>query len=350
MTFAAMTFVAMTFAATTFAAMTFGRWWERTMSRLAIALTVLVAMVGAASGAEQWPARPITLVVAYAPGGGPDVTARLLADALSPRVGQPVIVENHPGAGGLVGADYAAAAKPDGYTLFLGTIDTQAILGHLHPDRKPNPTTAFVPISLLGRVDDVIAASPQLRITSFPQFLSAAQAGRTFTFSTPGVGTSFHILGELIRLQEKIRLMHVPYRLSSAGYADVIAGRVDLVISGLPPILPLVDTGKLVALATTGAQRSKDLPDTPTMAELGFKQLALSNWFGLLAPVGTPQSVVTLLGRIIAEIDKDDTYRKRMEADRIEPIHSTPEEFGAFIQSEYTRFGDVIERANIVVN
>jgi tripartite-type tricarboxylate transporter receptor subunit TctC len=320
------------------------------MAVFAAAWLAVLAIAGAASADEQWPARPITIVVPYAPGGGPDVTARLLADALSARLGQPVVVENHPGAGGLVGADYAAAAKPDGYTLFLGTIDTQAILGHLHPDHKPNPATAFAPISLLGRVDDVIAASPHLEITSFPQLLAAAHDGRAFTFSTPGVGTSFHVLGELIRLHENITLTHVPYRVSSAGYADVMAGRVDLVISGVPPVLSLLKTGKLVPLAITGAQRSQDLPDTPTMAELGFKDLALSNWFGLLAPADTPASVVTQLSRTIAEIDKDDAYRKRMEADRVEPIHSTPEEFGAYIQSEYTRFGDVIARANIVVN
>jgi len=320
------------------------------MSRLAVVFFLLLATLGGAFGAEQWPTRPITIVVPYAPGGGPDVTARLLADALSPRLGQPVIVENHPGAGGLVGVDYAAAAKPDGYTLFLGTIDTQAILGHLHPGIKPDPTTAFVPISLLSRVDDVIVASPHLSITSFPQLLKAAHDGRAFTFSTPGVGTSFHILGELIRFRENIQLTHVPYRVSSEGYADAMAGRVDLVISGLPPVLSLAQTGKLVPLAITGAQRSKDLPDTPTMAELGLKELALSNWFGLLAPAGTPQSVVTLLSRTIAEIEKDDAYRKRMEGDRVEPINSTPEEFRAFIQSEYVRFGEVIERAKIVVN
>ena len=321
------------------------------MNRFAIALIAIVATVGAAFGADQWPSRPITIIVPYAPGGGPDVTARLFAEALSPRLGQPVVVENHSGAGGLVGVDYAAAAKPDGYTLFLGTIDTQAILGHLHPGNKPDPTTAFAPISLLGRVNDlIVAASPHLGITSFAQLLAAGHAGRAFTFASPGVGTSFHILGELIGLHENIRLTLVPYRTSSAGYADVMAGRVDLLISGLPPILSLLKTGKLVPLVTTGAERTKDLPDTPTMTELGLKELALTNWFGLLAPVGTPQSVITLLSQTIAEIDKDDAYRKRMEADRLEPVHSTPQEFGAFIQSEYTRFGDVIERAHIVVN
>jgi tripartite-type tricarboxylate transporter receptor subunit TctC len=330
--------------------MNFARYLQRIIGRLAIAMVAIVAMAGTGFGAEQWPTRPITIVVPYGPGGGPDVTARLLAVSLSSRLRQPVVVENHPGAGGLVGVDYAAAAKPDGYTLFLGTIDTQAILGHLHPGQKPAPATAFVPISLLGRVDDVIAASPYLGITSFPQLLEAAHQGRAFSFSTPGVGTSFHLLGELIRLHENIRLVHVPYRVSSAGYPDVMAGRVDLAISGLPPVLPLLMTGKLVPLATTGAQRSKDLPATPIMAELGLKELALSNWFGLLAPTSTPPSVVMLVSRTIAEIYRDDAYRKRMEADRVEPVYSTSQEFGAFIQFEYARFGDVVERANIVVD
>ena len=329
--------------------MNFARYRQRKVSRLSIALVAVLAMAGAAFGADEWPARAITIVVPYGAGGGPDVTARVLADALSLRLGQPVVVENHPGAGGLVGVDYAAAAKPDGYTLLLGTIDTQAILGHLHRGQKRDPATAFTPISLLGRVENVIAASPHLEIASFPRLLEVAHQGRAFTFSTPGVGTSFHILGELIRVRENIQLTHVPYRVSSNGYADVMAGRVDLVISGLPPVLPLVTTGKLVPLATTGAQRSKDLPATPTLTEIDLKELALINWFGLLAPAGTPQSVVLLLSQTIAEIDKDDAYRKRMETNRVEPIHSTPQEFGAFIQSEYAHLGDVIERANIVV-
>lgn len=310
----------------------------------------IMAMAGAAFAAEPWPTRAVTIVVPYAPGGAPDVVARLLAEQLSPRLGQPVVVENHAGAGGLVGADYAAAANPDGYTLFLGTIDTQAILGHLHPKEKINPTTAFAPISLLARVSDVIAASPHLGIDSFKQLIDAAHKGRAFTFSTPGVGTSFHILGELIRLRENIQLTHVPYRVSSTGYADVMAGRVDLVISGVPPILSLLKTGKLVPLATTGAARVKDLPDTPTLAELGFKDLVLTNWFGLLAPVGTPASVVTMLSERIKDIDAIADYRSRMEANRIEPTHSTPQQFAEFIQSEYARFGDVITRAKIVGN
>ncbi|MGH6671047.1 MAG: Bug family tripartite tricarboxylate transporter substrate binding protein [Xanthobacteraceae bacterium] len=312
----------------------------------------IVATVGAAFAAESWPSRPVTIVVPYGSGGGPDLAARLVAEQLSHRLGQSVIVEDHPGAGGLVGGEYAAAAKPDGYTLFLGTIDTQAILGHLHPAEKTNLTTAFVPISLLGRVDDVIAASPRLEIASFSQLLDAAHKGRTFTFtfSTPGVGTSFHILGELIRFHEGIRLTHVPYRVAATGYGDVTAGRVDLVISGLPPVLALLRAHKLVPLATTGPDRAKDLPETPTLAELGFKDLVLTNWFGLLAPVGTPEGVVALLSQRIEEIYGVEEYRRRMEAARIEPLNSTPQEFGTLIQSDYARFGDVITRAKIVVN
>jgi tripartite-type tricarboxylate transporter receptor subunit TctC len=327
---------------------------EHGVNRLAAAIfgaaIIAFAALGAAFAAEPWPTRPVTIVVPYGAGGSPDLIARLVAKELSSRLGQSFVVENHLGAGGLVGVDYAAAAKPDGYTLLLGGIDTQAILGHLHPHEKINPTTAFVPISSLGRIADVIAASPHLQITSFAQLIDAGRKGRTFTFSTPGVGTSFHILGELIHLHENIPLTHVPYREPTTGYADVMAGRVDLVISGLPPVLALLKTGKLVPLATTGPKRAKDLPDTPTLAELGFKDLVLTNWFGLLAPAGTPNGVINLLNQQIAEISDAPDYRKRMEADRIEPIHSTPQAFGALIHSEYARFGDVITRANIVVN
>jgi tripartite-type tricarboxylate transporter receptor subunit TctC len=319
------------------------------MTRFVVGLLAVLALVDTAPAVESWPDRPITFVVPTAAGGTPDMIARLLGEQLSPRLGQPIVIENHPGAGGLIGADYAAAAKPDGYTLFLGTIESQAILGNVHPEHKPNPTDAFAPVSLLGSISNVIAASPHLGITSFAAFLQAAHKGRAFTFATPGVGTSFHILGELIRIRENIQLTHVPYRIPSVGYTDVMAGRVDLVISGLPPVLPLIRQGKLVPLATTGARRSNDLPDTPTVAELGFNELTLANWFGLLVPVGTPQSIIAALDDKVRAIVKVDDYRRRMEASTIEPAATSPEEFGAMIKSEYARFGQIIERAKIVV-
>ena len=326
------------------------------MIRLAAAMLAITATTASAaepcaeSCADRWPARALTIVVPYGSGGAPDLAARLVAGQLASRLGQSVVVEDHPGAGGMIGSAYAATAKPDGYTLLLGTIDTQAILGHFQGGaHRINPTTAFVPISLLGRADDVIAASPQLAITSFSSLLDAHK-GRAFTFATPGVGTSFHILGEYIRWRESISLVHVPYRVASTGYGDVMAGRVDLVISGVAPVAPLLAAGKLVPLVTTGSKRSRDLPETPTLGELGFKDLVFANWFGLLAPAGTPQAVITLLNQKIAQINQVEEYRRRLEAALIEPLHSSPEEFGALIRADYARFGGLIARASINVN
>ena len=316
------------------------------MCRILMMLAVLFG-TGSAFAQERWPAHPITIVVPYSAGTAPDVIARLLADQLSPRLGQPVVVDNRAGAGGLIGTEFAAAAKPDGYTLFLGSLDTQAIIGHLYPNRKYDPVTALQPISILGRIVNVIAASPALKINTFQELLDAGKAGRSFTFATPGVGTNLHVLGELVKINTGINLSHVPYRAASVGYTDAMAGRIDLVIAGLPPLANLIRDGKLKAIVTTAPARAASLPDVPTMAEIGQKDLTVIGWFGLLAPAGTKSDIIDKLNAEVRAIAATEGYRTRMQAMFIEPASNSPGEFAALIKSESERFGDVIRRANI---
>ena len=318
--------------------------------RRSVAIAVaLFASIGVASAQDRWPSRQINLIVPYSAGTAPDVIARLLADQLTARFGQPVIIDNRTGAGGLIGTEAAAAAAPDGYTFFLGSLDTQAIIGHLYKNRRYDPATALAPISLLGRIANVVAASPMLNISSMQALLDAGKSGRSFTFATPGVGTNLHLIGELIKISTGTNLTHVPYRAASVGYTDAMAGRIDLVIAGHPPLATLLREGKLKPLVTTAPSRVSALPDTPTMAEIGHKDLTVVGWFGLLAPAGTDKAVIEKVSAEIKMIAQDEAYRKRMEALFIQPTSNTPDEFGALIKSEAARFGEVISKANIKV-
>jgi tripartite-type tricarboxylate transporter receptor subunit TctC len=320
------------------------------LARCSLAVLLLLGLAAPGAAQDKWPARPVTIIVPYGAGTAPDIFARLTADELSPRIGQPVLVENKPGSGGLLGTELAAAAAPDGHTLFLGSIDTQAVIGHLYPNRKVDPAKAFAPISLLARITDVVAASPVLAIRDMNELVVAAKQGRKFSFGTPGVGTNLHLLGELIKLRLGIDMLHVPYRVMAGSYTDAIAGRVDLVIAGLPPTYPFLKDNRLKALAVSSARRIPALPDTPTLVELGHSDLVFVGWFGLLAPVATNSEIIARLGRELDAITRLERYRERLTKLLAEPASSSPAEFASFITAENARMKDIIERAKVKVD
>jgi tripartite-type tricarboxylate transporter receptor subunit TctC len=305
------------------------------------------ALIATSHAQERWPSRAITIVVPYAAGTAPDVIARQFGEALAGRAGQPVVIENKLGAGGLLGTEYAAAAKPDGYTLFLGTKDTQAIIGHLYPNRKVDPARDLTPVSLLGRIVNVIVAGSELNVGSMKELVAASRQGRTFTFASPGVGTNLHLLGELVKMEEKLNLTHVPYRHFGTAFQDAIAGRVDLVVAGLPPVASLVAAKKLKVLVTTARERVAAIPDTPTMAELGYKDLTFIGWFGLLAPSGTPEDILDRLNAIASQVTRDAAYRDRMLKIHVEAVGTTRAEFKALIEAESERLGALIRKIEL---
>jgi tripartite-type tricarboxylate transporter receptor subunit TctC len=310
-------------------------------------LLALLALVMPAHAEDAYPSRPITIVCPYAAGTTPDIIARQFGDALSKRLGKAVVVENKLGAGGLIGTEYAAAQKPDGYTLFLGSKDTNAVLGHLYPKRGFDPNKALVPVSLLGTIDNAFIVAPSLGINSLKDFIDAARKGRHFTFASPGVGTNLHLLGELLRVQENIDITHVPYRSFPTAFQDVIAGRVDMVVAGVPPITGMLKTGKLKALAITSPERSPALPDVPTTKELGYKDLTFVGWFGLFAPTGTPQPI---LGRLNAEaiaISKDPGYRANLEKIYVTPVGNSAAEFKTFVDQDSAVLGALVKKVGI---
>jgi tripartite-type tricarboxylate transporter receptor subunit TctC len=310
-------------------------------------LLALLALAMPAHAEDAYPSRPITIVCPYAAGTTPDIIARQFGDALSKRLGKAVVVENKLGAGGLIGTEYAAAQKPDGYTLFLGSKDTNAVLGHLYPKRGFDPNKALVPISLLGTIDNAFIVAPSLGINTLKDFIETARKGRHFTFASPGVGTNLHLLGELLRVQENIDITHVPYRSFPTAFQDVIAGRVDMVVAGVPPITGMLATGKLKALAITSPERSPALPNVPTTKELGYKDLTFVGWFGLFAPTGTPQPILDKLNAEAMAISKDPGYRTNLEKIYVTPVGNSAAEFKAFVDQDSAVLGALVKKVGI---
>ena len=310
---------------------------------------VALAMQGEAWAQSDWPSRPVTIIVPYSVGTAPDVIARQLADQLSSRIGQPVVVEDRTGAGGLVGTQYAAGMRPDGYSLFLGGMDTQAIIGHLYRNISIDPVAAFAGISLIGQVNNVVSASPMLNIHSMATLIDEGKKGRSFTFATPGVGSNPHLLGALLKQRTGVDFVHVPYSQASTGYTDAMAGRVDLVISGLPPVASLLADKRLIPLVTTAAKRLPSLPDTPTMVELGYPDFISVTWFALFAPASTPADIVEKLSRHVQAITTLEPYRAGMEKIWVSPLSSSPADLDALVKADWIRMGDIIKSANIVL-
>ncbi len=310
---------------------------------------ILLALITSATAQDAYPTRTMTIVVPYAGGTAPDIIARQFGDALSQRLKQPVVIDNKLGAGGLIGTEYAAAQKPDGYTLFPGSKDTNAVLAHLYTKRNFDPNKALVPISLLATIDNAIVVGSELGINSLKELVDASHKGRNFTFASPGIGTNLHLLGELVRDRENLHFTHVPYRSFPTAFQDVMAGRVDLVISGVPPIVSLLSANKLKALVVTGPERVAALPDVPTMKELGYDDLTFVGWFGLFAPAGTPQAIIDSLNDAAKQISQQSVYRERFEKIFVTPVGGSTAEFKTLIDSESTRMGNLIKKVGVAI-
>jgi tripartite-type tricarboxylate transporter receptor subunit TctC len=319
------------------------------MLRIATALLVLLGSWTCGWADEIWPTRTVTIIAPYPPGTAPDAIARFVAEQLTAKLKQPVVVENRTGAGGLIGTEAAAKAANDGYTLFLGSLDTQAVLGHLHR-LKFDPVKDFAPISLLGRIYNMISASPKLKENTIQALIADGKKGKSYTFGSPGIGTNLHLLGEVFKLRTGVNLVHVPYRNIGIGITDAMNGRLDLVITGLPPVIGLIKEHKLTPLVITAPHRLKALPDTPTMAEIGHKDLTITGWFGLLAPAGTSSKIIDKLNADVQAMTQNTGYRAKMEQLMIDPVSTTPAEFARLIKSDSARMGDIIKRAHIKVH
>lgn len=296
---------------------------------------------------EAFPAKPIRMVVAYAPGGGNDVTARLLAARLTETLGVNVLVENRPGATGIVGTEHVARSPADGYTIILADAP-HAINPFVYATAKYDPIRDFEPITLVGSTPVVLALHPKVAPQTLKEFVAYAKSQPAkVTMASGGTGTISHVAGELFQLRAGIKLNHIPYKGSGPALNDLIAGQVEAMFPPAPAAAPQVRAGRLRALAVSSARRSPAIPDAPTFEEAGIADYRVSNWYGILAPAGTPAPVVALLNREIAAAVQHPSVRDKFVAALLEPGTSSPQEFVAFLKAEAARWSQVIKTVGI---
>jgi tripartite-type tricarboxylate transporter receptor subunit TctC len=302
--------------------------------------------------AQDWPSRPVHLVVPYAPGGPVDLSARLIAPKLQQALGQPVVVENQPGAGGNIGADFVAKSAPDGYTLVMGAIATHAINPALYARLPYDPVRDFRHVALLVQVPNVLVVANDLPARSVADLvrLAKAQPGR-LDFASGSTGSTGHLAGELFKQMTGTYMVHIPYKGSAPAVADLLAGRVHLMFDNLASALPNIQAGKLRALAVTTVRRSSFLAELPTLDESGLKGFDMTTWWGLMAPAKTPPPVVDRLAAEAAKALAAPDLQERWRAMGSEPPSvRTPAEFTAFVERERNLYADLVKRSGATVD
>ena len=297
---------------------------------------------------EAWPARPVTLIVPWAPGGSNDVAARLLAPALEARFGQPFVVENRPGGGGSLGMGLAARARPDGYTLLVSSASNHIFHPLAARDLGYDVQQVLLPVCMLVDVPNVLAVSNAFGARSVAELVEKVRATRGGTsFGSSGVGSSNHLAGELFRLRTGLDLTHVPYRGGGQAIADLIANTVPMVFLNLPTVSGPAAGGQCRILAVGSAERVRSRPEIPTMQEQGVPDYAVRSWTGLFAPRGAPAEVTARLAPALREILEAQAIRQRLVEMGSEPIWMSPAETERFVRTEYERWGPVVRAANI---
>ena len=312
------------------------------------ALALLLALsFNLAQAQEAWPSRPVRFILPFPPGGGTDILGRLIAERLSASLGQPVVTENRGGAGGNVGAEAAARSAPDGYTIVL-VAPSLAISPTLYSRINYDPVKDFAPVSLVATVPNVMITQASAPVQNLQEFIAFAKGKPgALNFGSGGAGTSNHLAGELFNIVTGAKLVHIPYKGVNLAMQDVLAGNVHLVFIGIPTATPHIKAGKLRALALVAPQRSSALPEVPTVAEAGLRDFEVTTWYGVLAPAGTPRSVVTRLNAELVKIMHSPELKEKLAATGTDPLTSTPEEFADYIKREIAKWGDVVRKAGV---
>jgi tripartite-type tricarboxylate transporter receptor subunit TctC len=309
------------------------------------------AMAASAIAADAWPSKPVKIVVPSPPGDGSDITARVVADKLQAAFGQPFVVENKPGAGGVVAAEQVAHAAPDGYTLIMGNAGSHGINAAVYTKLTYDAVASFAPISLISYSPNVLVVNPASPIHSVKDLIDAARAAPgTIDFASGGQGSSAHMSMELFKYLTKTDLHHIPYKGATPALTDIIAGTVPLGFFNLPPAIGHIRSGKVRALAVTTAERWPGLPDVPTVAEAGVPGFETVAWFGLLAPAGTPRAVIDRLAAEIRAIVAMPDVRARIEATGAKEVGSTPEAFASRIKDDVAKWKQVAAAANVHID
>jgi tripartite-type tricarboxylate transporter receptor subunit TctC len=315
--------------------------------RVFAAALALVAATGAfAQGA--FPTRTVTLMVGFAPGGGTDIAARIVAKQLATELGQQVVVENRAGAGGNIATGAVARAAPDGYLISLATISSLTVQPHLNSKLPYDPRRDLAPLTMGVVFANVLVVHPSVPATTVAEFVALARAKPgTIGYGTSGIGTTGHLAGELFRMMAQAPIVHVPYKGGGPAMTDLLGGQIPSVFASAPSALPQVKAGKIRALATTGAARSSFLPDVPTIAESGYPGYEATNWYAFVAPAKTPKDTVDRLNRDLVKSLNTPEIREQLLNNGMEPQPSTPEELARYMEREFATWGRVVKEAGI---
>jgi tripartite-type tricarboxylate transporter receptor subunit TctC len=313
----------------------------------ALAVIAGLAVTAAVSAAEKYPDRPIRMVVPFPPGAASDFLARTVGQKLGELYGQQVVVDNRPGAGGIIGSTIIAKAAPDGYT--LGVIGQPHIVNALlQKDSAYRPIEDVATITLLAVLPNVVVVSPSLQVKTLADLVALAKAKPgQLNFGSAGVGSSSHLAGELFKSATGVNVVHVPFKQLSDVFTEMLAGRVHYYVFPLPAVMPMLRDGKLRPIAVATAKRAVSLPDVPTSAESGVPAYISESWFGAVAPAKTPRTIVNKLNADMVNILKGQDTRERFQRQGAEPVYGTPEEFQALMKSEYARFQKLVRDAGI---
>jgi len=318
----------------------------KTSRRRLIALAACALPLAFAAGARAqttYPAKPIHIVVTFTTGGAPDILARLIGERLQQTWGQSVVIDNKPGAGGNIGADYTAKQPGDGYTLVIGTVGTHSINGALYAKMPYDMVKDFSPISLLATTPNMLVVHPSSPAKNLKEFIELGKKEGKFTFASSGSGTSIHVSGELFKTMTGLDMTHIPYSGRATAIPDVLGGRVTMMFDNMPSSLPLVREGKLRALGLTSKTRSAAAPDIPTIAEQGLPNFEAVSWFAMFAPANLPKPVVDKLSSEVRKIITSPEISKRLLELGLEPVGSSPEELAAYQRAEITKWSKVVK-------
>jgi len=322
------------------------RAWLTLGASLLLSAAVLLPSAAQAQGAAAtFPDKPMRIVVTFTPGGAPDILGRLLAERFTAAWGQPVLVDNRPGAGGNTGADFVAKAAPDGYTIIVGTVGTHSINGALYAKMPYDMVKDFTPVTLLATTPNMLVVHNEVPAKNLKDFIALGKKEGKMTFASSGSGTSIHVSGELFKTMTGIDMVHIPYKGRATAIPDVLGGRVTMMFDNMPSSLQLVREGKLRALGVTSSQRSAAAPDIPTNAESGLPGFEAVSWFALFAPANTPKPIVDKLQAEVRKILKTPDVAKRLADAGLEPVGSTPEELAAYQKAEIAKWAKVVKES-----
>ncbi|TMG84587.1 MAG: tripartite tricarboxylate transporter substrate binding protein [Betaproteobacteria bacterium] len=321
------------------------------MKKTLALLIAIVLCVGGTSAQERYPQRPLRIVVPFAPGGSTDIIARMLGEQLSRSLGQPVVIENRPGAAGNIGAEAVARSAPDGYTLLMATTGVMAINNALYKNMNYDAATDFEYVVFVASITNVLIVAADSPLQSVGDLIAAAKRspGR-LSFASSGAGASTHMSAELFKIMAGVDLLHVPYKGSGPALPDVITGRVSMMFENMPGAMPYIRAGTVRPLAVTGLGRSSALPEVPTITESGVPGYESLSWSGIAVPAGTPRDVIARLNREINVIIASPQMRQRLADQGAEPVGGPPEGFSEHAKRERDKWSRVIRDANILVN